>query len=171
MALTAFQKRSRRFTRRQEVQSCIVHQIRNSQLHYVGSKHHKAFMVDLKRVYQALTKEAAESTLDELENIWGINYPVAIQSWRNKWDSLSVYFRYPEPIRKVIYTTNSVEAVHRQFRTLTKTKVGFPNDNSLLKELYMGILNASKNGPCRSRTGILPYLSWPSSLKVGLMMR
>jgi len=126
-----------------EVQLCIVHQIRNS-LRYVGSKHHKAFMVDLKRVYQALNKEAAESALDELEQIWGDKYPIVIQSWRNKWEHLSVYFRYPEPIRKVIYTTNSIEAVHRQFRKLTKTKGGFPNDNSLLKLLYLGIQNASK---------------------------
>ena len=126
-----------------EVQLCIVHQIRNS-LRYVGSKHQKAFMVDLKRVYKALNKEAAESALDELEKIWGDKYPIVIRSWRKKWDNLSVYFRYPEPIRKVIYTTNSIEAVHRQFRKLTKTKGGFPNDNSLLKLLYLGIQNASK---------------------------
>lgn len=126
-----------------EVQLCIVHQIRNS-LRYVGSKHHKAFMVDLKRVYKALNKEAAESALDELEKIWGDKYPIVIQSWRKKWDNLSVYFRYPEAIRRVIYTTNSIEAVHRQFRKLTKTKGGFPNDNSLLKLLYLGIQNASK---------------------------
>jgi putative transposase len=126
-----------------EVQLCVVHQIRNS-LRYVGSKHHKAFLVDLKRVYQALNKEAAASALDELEKIWGDKYPIVIQSWRKKWDNLSVYFRYPEPIRKVIYTTNSIEAVHRQFRKLTKTKGGFPNDNSLLKLLYLGIQNASK---------------------------
>ncbi len=126
-----------------EVQLCVVHQIRNS-LRYVGSKHHKAFMVDLKRVYQAMNKEAAELALDELEEIWGEKYPIVIQSWRKKWDNLSVYFRYPEPIRKVIYTTNSIEAVHRQFRKLTKTKGGFPNDNSLLKLLYLGIQNASK---------------------------
>jgi putative transposase len=126
-----------------EVQLCIVHQIRNS-MRYVGSKHHKAFMVDLKRVYKALNKEAAETALDELEQIWGEKYPIVIQSWRKKWDNLSVYFRYPEPIRKVIYTTNSIEAVHRQFRKLTKTKGGFPNDNSLLKLLYLGIQHASK---------------------------
>ena len=120
-----------------------MHQIRNS-LRYVGSKHHKEFIVDLKRVYQALNKEAAESALDELEEIWGEKYPIVIQSWRKKWDNLSIYFRYPEAIRKVIYTTNSVEAVHRQFRKLTKTKGGFPNDNSLLKLLYLGIENASK---------------------------
>ncbi len=126
-----------------EVQLCIVHQIRNS-LRYVGSKHHKAFIVDLKRVYQALNKEAAESALDELDEIWGEKYPIVIQSWRRKWENLSIYFRYPEAIRKVIYTTNSVEAVHRQFRKLTKTKGGFPSDNSLLKLLYLGIENASK---------------------------
>ena len=79
-------------------------------------------MADLKRVYQALNKEVAEPTLDELEQIWGEKYPIVIQSWRNKWNNLPVYFRYPEPIRKVIYTTYSIEAVHRQFRRLTKTK-------------------------------------------------
>lgn len=126
-----------------EVQLCIVHQIRNS-LRYVGSKHQKAFMIDLKRVYKAMNKEAAESALDELEKIWGSKYPIVIQSWRKKWDNLSVYFRYPEDIRRVIYTTNSIEAIHRQFRKLTKTKGGFPNDNSLLKLLYLGIQNASK---------------------------
>ena len=126
-----------------EVQLCIVHQIRNS-LRYVASKHQKAFMVDLKRVYRAVSKEAAESALDDLEERWGQKYPIVIKSWRSKWENLSVYFKYPEEIRKVIYTTNSIEAVHRQFRKLTKTKGGFPNENSLLKLLYMGIRNASK---------------------------
>ena len=115
-----------------EVQLCIVHQIRNS-LRYIASKDHKAFMVDLKQVYRAATKEAAESALDDLEKVWGQKYPIVIKSWRTKWDNLSNYFKYPEPIRKVIYTTNSIEAVHRQFRKLTKTKGGFPNDDSLLK--------------------------------------
>lgn len=141
--LTGFPEAIQAIYPKTEVQLCIVHQIRNS-LRYVGSKHHKAFMVDLKRVYQALNREAAESALDELELTWGERYPIVIQSWRRKWENLSVYFRYPEPIRKVIYTTNSIEAVHRQFRKLTKTKGGFPNDNSLLKLLYLGIQNASK---------------------------
>jgi transposase-like protein len=141
--LTGFPEAINTIFPKTEVQLCIVHQIRNS-LRYVGSKHQKAFMVDLKRVYKAVNKEAAETALDKLEERWGDKYPIVIQSWRRKWDNLSVYFRYPEPIRKVIYTTNSIEAVHRQFRKLTKTKGGFPNDNSLLKLLYMGIQNAQK---------------------------
>lgn len=101
-------------------------------------------MVDLKAVYRAATKNAAEIALDELEAKWGKQYPVVISSWRKKWENLSVYFKYPEDVRKAIYTTNAVEAVHRQFRKLTKTKGGFPNENSLLKLLYAGILKVSE---------------------------
>ena len=126
-----------------EVQLCIIHQIRNS-MKYVGSKNQKAFMADLKAVYKAATKNAAETALNELDAKWGKQYPVVIRSWRNKWDNLSVYFKYPEDVRKAIYTTNAVEAVHRQFRRLTKTKGGFSNENSLLKLLYAGILNATE---------------------------
>ena len=126
-----------------EVQLCIIHQIRNSMKH-VASKNQKAFMADLKPVYRAVSKEAAELALDELEERWGKQYPIVIRSWRNKWHNLSVYFKYPEPIRKVIYTTNAVEAVHRQFPRLTKTKGAFPNENSLLKLLYVGIQNMTK---------------------------
>lgn len=126
-----------------EVQLCVIHQIRNS-IKYIASKHHKAFMADLKPVYRAVSKQAAESALDELETKWGQLYPLVIQSWRRKWDNLSGYFRYPETIRKVIYTTNAIESVHRQFRKLTKTKGAFPNENSLLKLLYLGLLNAQK---------------------------
>ena len=126
-----------------EVQLCIVHQIRNS-LRYVASKNQKAFMADLKKVYKAVSKEAAEEALDRLEEQWGGKYPLVINSWRNKWENLSVYFRYPEEIRRIVYTTNIIEAVHRQFRKLTKTKGAFPNQNSLLKLLYLGIQNAEK---------------------------
>jgi len=114
-----------------EIQLCIIHQIRNS-LKYVGAKNHKAFMSDLKPVYRASSKEAAETALDELEAKWGSQYPIVIKSWRRKWEPLSAYFKYPEPIRKIIYTTNAVEAVHRQFRKLTKTKGAF-EDVDLLK--------------------------------------
>jgi len=126
-----------------EVQLCIVHQVRNS-LKYVASKNQKEFMVDLKRVYRATSKDAAEQALNELEARWGDLYPIVIKSWRTKWDNLSAYFKYPPDIRRVIYTTNSIEAVHRQFRKLTKTKGGFPNEDSLMKLLYLGVQNASK---------------------------
>ncbi len=126
-----------------EVQLCIVHQIRNS-LRYVASKNQKEFMKDLKRVYQAISKDAAELELDKLEEKWGKKYPIVITSWRNKWENLSNYFKYPADIRRIIYTTNIIESVHRQFRKLTKTKGAFPNENSLLKLLYMGIQNAQK---------------------------
>ncbi len=126
-----------------EVQQCIIHQIRNS-CKYIASKKQKSFANDLKTIYKAATLNAAETALDELEAKWGKQYPVVIKSWRDKWPYLSTYFKYAEPIRKVIYTTNAVEAVHRQFRKLTKTKGGFPNENSLLKLIYAGIMKASE---------------------------
>ncbi|KAB0619881.1 IS256 family transposase, partial [Aliarcobacter skirrowii] len=126
-----------------EVQLCIIHQIRNS-LRYVASKDQKEFMKDLRLVYEASTKELAEDELLKLEDKWGKLYPIVLQSWQNKWENLSVYFKYPPEIRKVIYTTNIIESVHRQFRKLTKTKGAFSNENSLLKLLYMGIQNATK---------------------------
>jgi len=126
-----------------EVQLCIVHQIRNS-IRYVASKDQKEFAKDLKLIYQAPTKELAEEELLKLEAKWGKKYPLVVNSWQNKWDNLSVFFKYPADIRKIIYTTNIIESVHRQFRKLTKTKGAFPNENSLMKLLYLGIKNASK---------------------------
>ncbi len=139
-----------------EIQLCIIHQIRNS-LKYVASKNQKAFMADLKPVYRASSKENAEIALDQLEEKWGRTYPIVIKSWRKKWHHLSAYFKYPEPIRKIIYTTNAVEAVHRQFRKLTKTKGAFPNENSLLKLLYAGILNATEKWT-------MPIQNWSQAL-------
>ena len=154
--LTGFPEAIKTIFPQTEVQLCIVHQIRNS-MRYVGSKNHKEFMADLKPVYRAATLGEAEAALDALEAKWGEQYPIVIKSWRGKWDLLSAYFRYPAPIRKIMYTTNAVEAVHRQFRKLTKTKGGFPNDNSLLKLLYMGIQNASKKWT-------MPVQNWNKAL-------
>ena len=126
-----------------EVQLCVIHQIRNS-LRYIANKDQKAFMRDLKPVYKAVNKESAELALDELDRLWGSKYPAVIASWRDKWHLLSAYIKYPEAVRKPIYTTNAVEAVHRQFRKLTKTKGAFSNETSLLKLLYVGILVASE---------------------------
>jgi len=139
-----------------EIQLCIIHQIRNS-MKYVASKNQKAFMVGLKAVYRASNKENAEAALDDLEEKWGDTYPIVIKSWRKKWSHLSAYFKYPKPIRTIIYTTNAVEAVHRQFRKLTKTKGAFPNENSLLKLLYAGMLNATEKWT-------MPIHNWSQAL-------
>lgn len=139
-----------------QTQLCVVHQIRNS-LRYVASKNHKAFMADLKLVYRANTIEQAQDALDRLESIWGDKYPIVIKSWRSKWEHLSNYFKYSEPIRRIMYTTNSIEAVHRQFRKLTKTKSCFPSDMALLKLLFLGIENAKKKWT-------MPIHNWPQAI-------
>lgn len=119
-----------------EVQSCIVHQIRNS-FKYVSSKDSRAFMADLKTVYQSNSKEVAEHNLQLLDQLWGKKYPVAVQSWQNNWHRLTPYFEYPEAIRKVMYTTNIIESFHRQVRKVTKTKGAFTSDTALLKLIYL----------------------------------
>lgn len=126
-----------------EVQSCIVHQIRNS-LKYVASKNQKEFLVDLKEVYKASSKDFAEEKLAELSEKWGKKYPVVINSWNNNWHKLSTYFKYTEAIRKIIYTTNAIEGFHRQVRKVTKNKTAFTNDMALLKLIYLAQRNISK---------------------------
>lgn len=126
-----------------EVQSCIVHQIRNS-LKYVASKNQKEFMTDLKLVYQADTKEYAEEKLDALEEKWGKKYPVVVASWKNNWHKLSTFFKYAKPVRKLIYTTNTIEGFHRQVRKVTKNKTAFTSDMALLKLIYLAHRNISK---------------------------
>jgi transposase-like protein len=118
------------------IQSCIIHQIRNS-IKYIASKDSKAFMKDLKCVYQAVNEEEALNALDALENTWGHKYSIVIQSWRNNWDNLSTYFAFPPEIRKIIYTTNALEGFNRQLRKFTKIKTSFPTDESLRKSLYL----------------------------------
>lgn len=126
-----------------EIQTCVVHQIRNS-LKYVASKDQKAFMKDLKKVYQATSKDVAEDELLKLEEIWGKKYPIVIQSWQRNWDKLSTYFAYQPQVRKLIYTTNAVEGFHRQVRKITKTKGAFTSDMALLKLVYLAVNNISK---------------------------
>lgn len=125
------------------IQSCIVHQIRNS-IKYIASKDQKVFLKDLKGVYRAVNKSEAEDKLIELDETWGKKYPIVIQSWQNNWEKLSAYFDYDEHIRKLIYTTNAVEGFHRQVRKVTKNKGVFPNDMALLKLIYLATINISK---------------------------
>jgi putative transposase len=125
------------------VQRCIIHQIRYS-MKYVGSKYQKEFMQDLKLVYKAPTKQAAEDALIELEQKWGEKYPMVINSWTNNWDELSAYFQFSEPIRRIIYTTNTVEGFNRQIRKITKTKGGFNSDDSLEKLVFLAYRDIAK---------------------------
>ncbi len=118
-----------------EIQLCIVHQIRNS-LKYVVSKDQKAFMADLKLVYRATSKDLAEHHLLELGEKWGKKYPAVMKSWNDNWENLSQYFKYPEELRRVIYTTNIIEGFHRQIRKYTKNKGAFTSENALLKLIY-----------------------------------
>lgn len=122
-----------------EIQSCIVHQIRNS-LKFIASKDQKEFMRDLKKVYRADTKTTAEAALESLADKWGKKYPVVIDSWRKNWDKLSTYFEYTAPIRKLIYTTNPIEGYHRQIRKITKTKGAFSSEMALLKLVYLATM-------------------------------
>jgi putative transposase len=126
-----------------EIQSCIVHQIRNS-LKYVASRDQKAFIKDLKCVYQAANKSQAEDELLKLDEIWGKKYSVVLKSWHTNWEKLSAYFAYDDGIRRLIYTTNAVEGFHRQVRKVTKTKGVFPNDMALLKLIYLATENISR---------------------------
>lgn len=126
-----------------DVQSCIVHQIRNS-LKYVASKDQKEFMQNLKPVYQAVSIEVAEMELEKLAEKWNKKYPVVIESWQRNWSKLSTYFKYPAAIRKLIYTTNTIEGYHRQIRKVTKTKGAFTSDMALLKLIYLATLNIEK---------------------------
>lgn len=119
-----------------EIQSCIVHQIRNS-LKYVASKDQKLFMADLKLVYRADSEEAAADELEKLKEKWNKKYPMVIGSWQNNWTKLTTYFKYPAGIRKLIYTTNTIEGYHRQIRKVTKNKGVFTSDMALLKLIYL----------------------------------
>lgn len=118
-----------------EIQLCVVHQIRNS-LKYVVSKDQKAFMLDLKLIYKATSKDLAEHHLLELGEKWGKKYPAVIKSWQANWEALSQYFKYPEELRRIIYTTNIVEGFHRQIRKYTKSKGAFTSENALVKLIY-----------------------------------
>lgn len=126
-----------------EVQRCIVHQIRYS-TKFISYKDLKTFMTDLKLVYKADTEDLALAALDDLEKEWGKKYPASIASWRNNWPQLSTYFKYPSEIRKLIYTTNSIENFNCQLRKVTKAKTIFPTDDALFKSLYLAMMDAPK---------------------------
>ena len=120
---------------RAEVQRCIVHQIRNT-VKYVSHRDKKKFCADLKNIYGAPTEEAGLAALEAMKKTWS-QYAVHLKSWETNWSELSVFFAYPEEIRKIIYTTNAIEGLNRQFRKVTKTTSIFPHNDSLLKLLWL----------------------------------
>ena len=139
-----------------EIQRCIIHQLRNS-FKYVSYKDLREFANDFKEVYKAVNEEEGYQKLLDLEEKWGKKYPYAIKSWDMNWDVLSPFFKYPIEIRKIMYTTNIIEGLHRQFRKVTKTKSVFPTDLSLEKMLYLASQNVMKKWTQR-------YRNWDSIL-------
>jgi len=136
-----------------EIQRCVIHQIRNS-LKYISWKDRKAFMVDLRKVYGAPTREAAEAALVALDEKWSGRYAVAIRSWQNNWEDLATFFRFPAEIRRLIYTTNSVEGYNRQLRKVIKTKGAFPSGDAAKKLLFLACRDITKKWT-------MPIYNWP----------
>lgn len=126
-----------------DIQNCIIHQLRNSS-RYVSYKDLKALMADLKRVYTAVDEESAMNALDEFAEIWDSKYPKISKSWRDNWANLSTYFKFPQELRKLIYTTNAIEGFNRQLKKVTKAKSVFPTDDSLFKMLYLAMKDITK---------------------------
>ena len=126
-----------------DIQNCIIHQLRNSGK-YVSYKDIKALMADLKRVYQAVDEQSALAALDDFAAVWDKKYPKISKSWRENWANLSTYFKFPEELRRLIYTTNAIEGFNRQLRKVTKSKSVFPTDDSLFKVLYLAMLDITK---------------------------
>lgn len=143
-----------------EIQRCIVHQVRNT-FNYVSYKHRREFSTDLKKVYTASTEAKALEELTLMEEKWGNHYAIALKSWRNNWDSLSTYFKYPPEIRTLIYTTNAMESYNRLLRKVTKSKSVFPSDDSLHKSLYLATMDISDKWTQKIRnwSQILAHLS------------
>lgn len=143
-----------------EIQLCVIHQIRNS-LKYVSYKDQKPIMADLKKVYQALTMEEAETAFAAFKEKWSKRHPVVIRSWENNWLELTTYFKYPYEIRRMIYTTNIIEGYHRQLRKVTKTKTAYPSDEALRKIIYLATIDAAKKWtmPLRNWTDCISQLA------------
>ena len=126
-----------------EIQQCIIHQIRNT-TKFVSYKDIKALMADLKKVYAAIDEQTALAELETFDEKWGNKYPKIAISWRDNWANLSTYFKYPQEVRTLIYTTNTIEGFNRQLRKVTKNKGVFPTDDSLIKMLYLAMMDITK---------------------------
>jgi len=134
--LTGFKDAIQAVFPRTQIQRCVIHQVRQS-LTYVSWKDRKAFVADLRTIYQAPTREAAETRLLELSERWSASYPMAVRSWETHWEDLATMFEYGAEIRRLIYTTNSIEGYNRQLRKVTKTKGALPTDEAARKLLFL----------------------------------
>jgi len=141
--LTGFSQAIEAVFPKTDIQNCIIHQLRNSSK-YVSYKDIKALMANLKKVYTAVNEEAALDALDEFAAVWDSKYPKISKSWYDNWANLSTYFKFPQELRKLIYTTNTIEGFNRQLRKVTKTKSVFPTDDSLFKMLYLAMKDITK---------------------------
>lgn len=152
-----------------EIQLCIIHMIRNS-IKYVPHNCSKEFMADLKEIYKASTEEIAYQNVEKLQKKWGSKYTLAVRPWLVHWDNIKPFFAFPEQIRRLIYTTNAVESVHRQLRKVTKTKAIFPTDESLIKMLFLAIRDVSKKWtmPMHGWKTIISHLSIVYGDRLGL---
>ena len=139
-----------------EIQNCIIHQLRNSSK-YVSYKDLKALMADLKAVYAAVDEDSALTALDIFAENWDKKYPKISQSWRDNWANLSTYFKFPQEVRRLIYTTNTIEGFNRQLRKVTKSKSVFPTDDSLLKMLYLAMMDITKKWTGRRKDWSVIY--------------
>lgn len=145
-----------------QVQLCIVHQVRHS-LRFVGWKERKEVAADLRTIYGAPTLQQAEQALDEFAATWDGKHPGISQSWRNNWSRLSVFFDYPPEIRKVIYTTNAIESLNASLRKVTKTRRSFPNDEAVLKLLYLALHQIAKKWT-------MPLRDWKPAMNQFIIM-
>jgi transposase-like protein len=154
--LTGFSEAINAIYPRTLVQRCLVHQVRNS-MRYVNYKDQKAFCADLKTIYQAPTRAAAEECLLNVTEKWGHKYGAAMHSWETHWEELAVMFEFPSEIRRLIYTTNPIEGYNRQLRRVTKTKAAFPTDDAVLKLLYLAQSDITEKWT-------MPVVNWASIL-------
>ncbi len=138
------------------IQLCIVHMIRNS-TRFVSYKDRRPLCADLKNIYQAPTEKEGLQALEDFAQKWDSKYPMIYKSWSKNWENLNEFFRYPEPIRKVIYTTNAIESLNSSLRKVLKKRSAFPTDDAIYKVLYLALTNASKKWS-------MPIRDWGAAL-------
>ncbi len=154
--LTGFKEAIQAVFPKARVQRCIIHQIRNS-LKYVSYTDQDQFIRDLKAIYQAPSRDTAETALLKLAETWGDKYAIAVRAWENNWAELSTFFDFPAEIRRMIYTTNAIEGYNRQLRQVTKNKTVFPTDDSVCKSFYLAYRDIAAKWT-------MPIPNWPKIL-------